>query len=82
MNVVVVVIERAGLVDDELFKSLFDDIVTGLDGRCNLLVLFNVRSFVVDDRFDPVLVPLTARVADGTDSTIAAVIVFERLIIN
>jgi hypothetical protein len=82
---VVAIIERAGLDDDELLKSLLvfiEDIVIGRVFLWSFPILEIVRNFAVDERFDPVLVPLTARVAGGFDSTIAAVVVFERLIIN
>ena len=59
-----------------------DDIVIGLDGRWSFPTFASVRAFTVEERFDPVLVPLTARVAGGIDSTIVEVIVFERFIAN
>lgn len=86
VGTVVVVIERVGLVDDKLLKSfvllLIEVIVIGRDDRWCLPILVSVRNFTPDEGFDPVLVPLTARVGGGIESTPVEVVVFERLIID
>ena len=80
-GIVVGFIERTGFVDEKLFKSLLENIVIGRDDLWSLLIFASVRNFAVEEIFDPVLVPLTALVAGGIDSTMAAVIVLERFII-
>ncbi len=51
----------------------------GRDVRWSFPAFVSVRNFTVEERLDPILVPLTAR---GMDSAFIVVVVFERLIIN
>lgn len=58
-----------------------DEIDSGRDVRWTLARLFAMRSLTAEEGFDVILVPLTARVAGGTESIIPEFAVVERFIV-